>query len=88
MVHWELIKLRKENNLNQKHMAKLLGISESTYSTKENGKSDFKLKEIYIIAKFFNKRVEEIFLPRNIRNSDITEVNITKSDMEEEICNN
>lgn len=70
-MHWELIKLRKIKNITQKDMANLLDIDPRTYFMKESGQSDFKLKEIFIVAEFFNKRIEEIFLPTNIRNTDI-----------------
>jgi len=70
-MHWELIKLRRTRKINQKKMAELLGITVTTYSNKETGKTDFNLEEIFLIAKHFNKRIEEIFLPRNIRNTDI-----------------
>lgn len=70
MHHWELIKLRKINDVSQQELADLLNINVATYSAKENGKSDFKLEEIFMIAKYFNKRIEEIFLPSNIRNTD------------------
>lgn len=70
-MHWELIKLRRIHGVSQKKMAKLLNINPATYSDKENGKTDFKLKEIYIIAILFNKKIEEIFLPPNIEKTDI-----------------
>lgn len=70
-MHWELVKLRKKYKITQKNMAEMLDINVRTYCLKETGKTDFNLEEIYIIAKFFNKRIEEIFLPRNIRNTDI-----------------
>jgi putative transcriptional regulator len=69
-MHWELIRLRKINKVSQDEMAKRLGINIRTYSMKENGDTDFKLEEIFTIAKLFDKRIEEIFLPRNIRNTD------------------
>ncbi|WP_156290742.1 helix-turn-helix transcriptional regulator [Oceanobacillus salinisoli] len=78
-MHWELIKLRKEKKINQEQMALLLGIDRSTYSLKESGKYDFKLQEIFIIAKFFNKQIDEIFLPINIEKHDIINKNIKKS---------
>lgn len=71
--HWELIKLRKMNNISQKEMSEKLGIGATTYAQKENGYTDFKLDEIYIIARFFNKNIEDIFLPTNIRLSNIEE---------------
>lgn len=70
-MHWELIKLRKSKNITQKEMANLLGIHSDTYYLKESGKNDFKLEEIFKIARFFNKRIDEIFLPNNISNTDI-----------------
>lgn len=70
-MHWELIKLRRTRKISQESMAKLLKINARTYSMKETGKTDFKLEEIFKIARFFDKRIEEIFLPRNIRNTDI-----------------
>ncbi|GAA0434665.1 hypothetical protein GCM10008934_25160 [Virgibacillus salarius] len=71
VVHWELVKLRKSKKISQEDMAKLLGVNARTYALKERGETDFKLEEIFIIAKYFNKRIEEIFLPRNIRKTDI-----------------
>lgn len=69
-AHWELIKLRKTHNISQEKMAKILDINASTYSKKENGKNDFKSNEMFIVARLFNKRLDEIFLPRNISNPD------------------
>ena len=71
-MHWELIKLRLCKGITQKEMASLLDIDPRSYSLKEKGKYDFKLAEIFIIARFFNKRIEEIFLPNNIRKTDIS----------------
>jgi len=71
-MHWELIKLRKIHGISQRKMAKILGINPATYSDKENGKYDFKLTEIFIIASLFNKRIEEIFFPKNIEKTDIS----------------
>jgi len=51
-------------------MAEILGINPRTYSLKENGKSDFKYKELFIIAKLFNKTIDEIFLPNDTSNTD------------------
>lgn len=68
--HWRLVKLRKLHNVNQESMAKLIGVNTRTYALKELGETDFKLEEIFIIARYFDKPIEEIFLPRNIRNTD------------------
>lgn len=70
-MHWELIKLRKENGVSKTEIARLLDIkSIETYTKKEDGDVDFKLSEMFTIAKFFGRGIEEIFLPRYIRNPD------------------
>lgn len=58
-----LYKARKEAGLSQKEMAEKIGVSEATYRAKELGKVDFKSTEMFEIAGFFNKGIEEIFLP-------------------------
>ena len=55
--------LRVQHDINQKEMAKLLGIAISSYNQKENGKYDFTQNEIEKIIQIFNKPYEEIFLP-------------------------
>lgn len=62
-MQWELIRLRKENSETQGDLAKLLNISESAYRNKERGDSQFKGDEMFIIAKHYNKTIEDIFLP-------------------------
>jgi len=61
----KLIILRKERNLTQKELANALDISLQAYRNKESGKAQFVLKEIFAISIFFNKPIEEIFLPTN-----------------------
>ena len=41
--------------LTQKKMADILGISTNSYASKENGKSDFKVKEINKFINFMQK---------------------------------
>ena len=57
----KLVKIRKENGVNQSDLAKLLGISKNSYSLKEQGKTDFKISEMFKIANHF-KKVLAIFL--------------------------
>lgn len=63
-----LIILRKENGDTQGRMAELLGIDEGTYRMKELGHSQFKLQEMFDIADYYGKRIEDIFLPRKTTN--------------------
>lgn len=62
-MQWELIKLRKEWGLNQSDMAKILGINVSTYQNKESGNSSFRDYEMFTLSRYFDKPIEEIFLP-------------------------
>ena len=64
-MQWNLIRLRKEHKLNQEDLAKLLNINVSTYQNKETGKSSFKDYEMFLLSKYFDKPIEEIFLPMN-----------------------
>ena len=64
----KLIGLRKTTNTKQETLAKLLGISIKTYGFKETGKSEFTINEMFKIAKYFNKKVDEIFLPYILQN--------------------
>lgn len=63
ILQWKLIKLRKERKVTQKDLANFIGISESSYINKETGKFQFKQNEMFMISNYFNKAVDEIFLP-------------------------
>lgn len=56
--------LRKEKGLTQEELAKHLNISEVTYRKKELGKSEFTQDEMFSLSKFFNRQIDQIFLPR------------------------
>lgn len=59
----KLIMLMKENNITNKRLAEEINVCEKQLGLKLKGKSRFKDNEMFIIAKFFKKTVEEIFLP-------------------------
>lgn len=59
-----LIEQRKNAGESQNDIANLLGISETSYRKRELGKLQFKMNEMFAIAKHYNKSIEEIFLPR------------------------
>lgn len=63
-----LILLRKKNDIKQQELADLLGIHVKTYNFKEIGRNQFTMNEMFKIANFFNKKVEEIFLPTILQN--------------------
>lgn len=70
-MQWNLIKLRKENDLTQDDLADILNMSVSTYRNKETGKSSFRDYEMFILRKHFDKSLEEIFLPRHCSDNAI-----------------
>ena len=54
--------LRAENGLSMADMAKILGISETSYLAKENNKRDWKSSEMFMLRKYFKRSMDEIFL--------------------------
>ena len=54
--------LRKEQRLNQEEFAKAIRVSRQTVSSIENGKYNPSLELAFIIADFFEKSIEEIFI--------------------------
>ena len=67
----ELRKLRKYHEMTCQDMADLLHIDIRTYINKENGVSQFKLNEMYLICKKFKKSMDEIFLPLDFMNHEV-----------------
>lgn len=52
---------RKENRMTQEETGKLVGLSKQGYHLKESGKTDFRVKEAQMLAKFFNTTVDYLF---------------------------
>lgn len=53
---------RKEMGLNQEEFAKKIKVSRQTVSSIETGKYNPSLELAFLIADFFNKTIEEIFI--------------------------
>lgn len=66
MKHYKLKGLRIAHDYKQKDMAKILGITPTTYSLKENGKREFTLSEAIKISQLFNMSIEEIFITQKV----------------------
>ncbi len=62
----KLIAWRRYHNITQKEMADQLKIDVRTYINKEQGVSQFKANEMFLIANILNKDISEIFLPTNL----------------------
>lgn len=54
--------LRQEKGLTQEDFAKAIRVSRQTVSSIENGKYNPSLELAFIIADFFGKRIEDIFV--------------------------
>ena len=62
MINLKRLKgLRVENDLSQEDMAKLIGISSSSYQRKESGDNQFLLTEADKIAQILKKDIRDIF---------------------------
>lgn len=72
-MQWNLIRARKERKLSQEHLAALLGIHVTTYGMKERGELQFTADEMFTLKAFFGKKIEEIFLPRNLGDTELLE---------------
>lgn len=55
-------KLRKAMGMNQEDFAKAIHVSRQTVSAIETGKYNPSLELAFVIADFFNRRIEEIFI--------------------------
>lgn len=57
----ELKKLRIDFDVTQEDLAKMLGISKSTYCRKENGAIKFLPSEIKFLKKFYNLSSDQVY---------------------------
>ena len=46
--------MREDNNMNQKQIARLLGIQQNSYSQIENGKNNLQIDHLIKLAKFYD----------------------------------
>lgn len=60
-MHHKLYIARREARLSQIKLAKMLNISNATYSLKENGKADFSLSEARKLAEIFGCTLNDLF---------------------------
>lgn len=64
----KLAAYRKLHNLNQKEVAKLLNMSNVSYSFKETGKQEFRLSEAKFLADYFGISIDELFFNHSVNN--------------------
>lgn len=77
-MQWNLIRMRKERGMNQLDMSKALGISADAYGKKERGQLCFNIDEMFKISELFNRKLEEIFLPRNFSLREVGEKEVNR----------
>lgn len=53
--------LRAEQGLSQANMARIVGISATSYVSRENGRQDFKSTEMGILKRYFKMSVDDLF---------------------------
>lgn len=66
-MYENLKKIRKEAGASIEVMANVIEKTPCNYSKKENGSVKFSLNEAIKIATFFNRKVEEVFLPSDFQ---------------------
>lgn len=60
-MHYKLYIKRKEKRMNQKDVAKKMGMHKQTYYLKENGKTPITIDEGLKLAKLFGCTLDELF---------------------------
>lgn len=60
-MYYKLYVARKEKNLKQKDVARIVKMHSVTYSRKEREELDFTLKEAFVLADLFETTVDELF---------------------------
>lgn len=66
-----LRRLRKFHELTYEDMARMLDVDTRTYINKEQGVTQFKMNEMFIISREFNKSMDDIFLPEDFMNHEV-----------------
>ncbi|HIH73556.1 MAG: Uncharacterized protein XD43_1279 [Thermococcales archaeon 44_46] len=65
-----LREFREERGLTQEELAKALGVTRQTIIAIEKGRYDPSLRLAFKIAKFFNVKIEDIFIYEGGKNED------------------
>ena len=60
----KLIEARKLAGKTQREMAKIIGISTTSYTNKELGKQQFTITEMFDLANYFNTTLDDLFVQR------------------------
>lgn len=77
----KLIELREDFNLKQKDIAKLLNITQQTYSLWENGTKIIPLKHLNSLCNYYNVSMDYVLGLSNVRQYDIVNNVIDKKNI-------
>jgi len=69
-VQDKLIILMKNKGVTQKELAQLIGITPKQFGYKIRGIAKFDGDEMFEISKYFNEKVDDIFLPTTHQNGE------------------
>ena len=64
-MQYLLESVRRSKKESQEVLARLINVDVRTYQNKERGITQFKQNEMFIIARHYNHKVDELFLPTN-----------------------
>lgn len=66
----KLLLLRKRRGYSQKYLADVLNLSLTQYGLKERGVYEFTSDEMFKMSEVFERKIEDIFLPRGHQKGD------------------
>ena len=61
-MQYTLKELRARKNLSQREVAKLCGVTETTYRSWESYPGKIQIKKLYLLADIFNVKIDDIFV--------------------------
>jgi len=70
-MQYLLESVRRSKKESQEVLARLINVDVRTYQNKERGITQFKQNEMFIIARHYNRKVDELFLPTNFENHEV-----------------
>lgn len=74
----KLVAYRKLHDLTQEDVAKMLNMSNVSYSFKETGKQCFRLLEAKTLADYFGTSIEDLFFNTKVNNK-MTKLSLTNN---------
>lgn len=67
----KLLRIRRAHLESQRFLATLIGVDLRTYQNKESGATQFKSNEMFLIARHYKMKVDDIFTPTNFMKHEV-----------------